>query len=70
MTLIRVEVNNCGECPFLQDEDCTILKEEIQEDLYSNINYQYRMNWRYEKCPLLHPKEYLTKEFKMELVEE
>ena len=62
--LIEIEINNCSQCPFLNasdvGEDCSILRKEIQEGEWSNINFQYDENWRYKNCPLLHD-EYLCK---------
>lgn len=62
--IIEMEAPSCSGCPFLNcsdvGEDCNILDYDIQEDEWSNINYQYEKGWRYEKCPLVHP-EYLNK---------
>lgn len=50
--------NGCSRCLFLNSSDtgenCKILKSEIQEDEWSNIDYQFERNWRYEGCPLIH----------------
>ena len=55
--LLEVEVDACSHCPFLNcsdtGEDCRILRQGIQEDPWSNINYQYGKGWRYYRCPLL-----------------
>ena len=56
--LIELEINGCSRCPFLNSsdtgEDCSILRQGIQEGEWSNIDFQFRKGWRYEKCPLLH----------------
>ena len=57
-SIIELEVTDCFHCPFLNmsdtGEDCKILRKGIQEDEWSNINFQFEENWRYDKCPLLH----------------
>ena len=54
---ITFENKGCNTCLFLNSsdtgEDCNILREDIQEDEWSNIDYQYGENWRYAGCPLL-----------------
>ena len=64
MTKERFEVafinNGCSKCLFLNSSDtgenCKILKSEIIEDTWSNIDYQFGVkDWRYKGCPLLHP---------------
>ena len=48
----------CSRCLFLNSsdvgEDCKILRSDIQEGEWSNIDYQFERNWRYEGCPLIH----------------
>lgn len=56
--LIELEIDGCYRCPFLNasdtGEDCNILRYDIQEGEWSNIDFQLQEGWRYEKCPLLH----------------
>lgn len=55
--LIKVDINTCHSCPFLNcsdvGEDCNLLKYEIREGEWSNIDYQYGRGWRYAGCPLM-----------------
>lgn len=55
---IVMNIDNCSECPFLNSSDtgenCNVLKYSIQEDEWSNINYQFKRGWRYKGCPLIH----------------
>ena len=48
----------CSKCLFLNSsdtgEDCKILRSDIQEDEWSNIDYQFENGWRYKGCPLIH----------------
>ena len=48
----------CSNCLFLNSSDtgenCKILRNDIQEGEWSNINYQFKKDWRYDGCPLLH----------------
>ena len=56
--IISFENNGCSRCLFLNSsdtgEDCKILRSDIQEDEWSNIDYQFEKNWRYKGCPLIH----------------
>ena len=56
--IIKMEMNDCFNCVFLNSSDtgenCRILRKGIQEDEWSNIDFQFEENWRYEKCPLIH----------------
>lgn len=58
--IISFENNGCSRCLFLNSsdtgEDCKILRSDIQEDEWSNIDYQFEKNWRYKGCPLIHRK--------------
>lgn len=63
--LIELTVSGCNKCPFLNcsdtGEDCSILRQGIQEGEWSNINFQYGDCWRYKNCPLIHPEGYLMR---------
>ena len=63
--ILQIEVKDCFHCPFLNcsdtGEDCSILRQGIQRGEWSNIDFQYDTDWRFEKCPLLHPKGYLRR---------
>lgn len=56
--LIELENSGCSKCPFLNSsdtgEDCNILRKGVQEGEWSNINFQFDKNWRYENCPLFY----------------
>lgn len=60
---IFFENTGCSKCLFLNSsdtgEDCKILRGDIKEDEWSNIDYQFEKNWRYKNCPLLN-EEYLN----------
>lgn len=69
--LIELENTSCFKCLFLNSSDtgenCRILRKGIQEGQYSNINFQFDENWRYENCPLLND-EYLCRFCGIEVV--
>jgi len=54
---ITFENTGCWNCLFLNcsdtGEDCRILRSDIQEDIYSNIDFQSDDGWRYDGCPLI-----------------
>ena len=56
--IVSFENTGCSRCLFLNSsdigEDCKILQSDIQEGEWSNIDYQFERNWRYEGCPLIH----------------
>lgn len=56
--IMSFENKGCSDCLFLNSSDtgenCKILRRDIREDEWSNINYQFEQNWRYDGCPLLH----------------
>lgn len=62
--IISFENNGCSRCLFLNSSDtgenCKILRSDICEDEWSNIDFQFERNWRYDGCPLIH-KENLNK---------
>lgn len=56
--IISFENSGCSRCLFLNSSDtgenCKILRSDIQEGEWSNIDYQFEKNWRYKGCPLIH----------------
>ena len=56
--LIELKLTDCFHCVFLNSSDtgenCNILRKGIQEEEWSNISFQFKEGWRYEKCPLFH----------------
>lgn len=56
--IIEMDVPDCFHCKFLNSSDtgenCSILRKGIQEDEWSNIDFQFKEGWRYKKCPLFH----------------
>ena len=56
---IMLNIDSCSKCVFLNSSDvgenCNLLKYSIQEDEWSNINYQFDKGWKYKGCPLEHP---------------
>ena len=56
--MVSFENKGCSKCLFLNSsdtgEDCKLLKDEICEDEWSNIDYQFEKDWRYKGCPLIH----------------
>lgn len=69
--IIEMEVTDCSHCPFLNSsdigEDCNILRQDIQEDIDSNIDFQFEKDWRYKNCPLFH-KGYLRRNCGIEIL--
>lgn len=57
---ILFENAGCSSCLFLDSgdtgENCKILRNDIQEGEWSNIDYRFEKNWRYGGCPLIYKK--------------
>ena len=70
--LIELELPFCYHCPFLKSshnrEDCSILRQGIQEGEWSNIDFQFDEKWRYNKCPLVHPEGYLKRNIGLKVI--
>lgn len=69
--IIEMEVTDCFHCLFLNSsdtgDDCRILRQGIQEDELSNIDFPFKENWRYKNCPLFH-KGYLKRNCGIEIL--